>query len=206
MSENIVSLSSYRKTLDHVDKNPVNLAGSALQIYRRDNQVKSLVEKIKANGGWFIGAYGKRYELNENSIYGFDASEAWRDLAPLRAGSEEYIDANHQKVHFVVTAHYPLYGSTVYFNHVKKKGMYHCQVFVYQDSETVPTFQMSSWFEDFKSALSFLNGVVDKALEQVLSELKSKYNMSLIDFESTKDIHYRKYKKKNQHELSRKRS
>jgi len=206
MSENIVSLSSYKKARDSGEKESVRLTGSALQVYQREQQVKVLVEKAKANGGYIVGAYGKRFRLNEDSIYGFDASESWRDLAPFRAGSEAYIEANNQKVHFVVTAHYPLYGTTVYYNHLKKDGMYYCQAFVYQDGETVPTFHLTSWFEDFKRAISFLNGVVDKSLEQILAELKRKYNMSLIDFESTKDIHYRKYKKNNQHELARKRS
>lgn len=196
MNMNVVNFNNYKKakTLDSNEVAPP-LVGTALHEYTRDQYVKILVEKAKANGGYIIGANGDRLKIDENSDYGFEASEAWRDLAPLRAGSEAYNKANNQKAHFVVTAHYPLYGATIYYNYLKKDGMYYSQAFIYQDGETVPTFYFCSWFEEVKDAIALLNDVAEKVLKNILGELKKKYNMSIIDFESTKAIHYRKFKK-----------
>lgn len=195
MNTNVVSFAAFQKK-DAPAAPAARLTGLAAHRHTRGLQVQALVEKVKAAGeDHLVVALGQRLRLDESSDFGFHVSDRWRDLAHVRAGSDVHNKANGKQVNLVVTAHYPLLGVTVYYNYVKPNDMYYGEMFVYQDGEVVPSFQYSSWFEDFARGVSLANGVCDKVLEGVLGEQKKKYNMSLIDFKSTKDINFREYAK-----------
>lgn len=198
MSKNIVSLLDYKKAKApavnqaHAKKRLSNVEASEI---RRAAQVKALVEKAKAEGGYVIGVGGERISVNEASAYGFNFSDRWRSLAPRRPGSEEHNKIHKQKAHYVVTTHYPLIDSTVYSNYLKRNGMYYCQASIYQRDEVVPSFHFASWVEDIKEGVNLIDAVAEESLKRIVTELKRKYSMSLIDFDATKDIHYRSLKK-----------
>ena len=205
MSDNIVSLANFMKSPPaEVVAPPARLSSADRMERKRAIQIKALVEKANSNGGYITGVLGERFIPNGCPIFGFNTSDDWRKISPLREGSEAWLDAHNRKPNFAVTAHWPLLGVTAFYNYTKRDGMYKCEAFIYQHNEVVPTFYFSAWFEMLNDGIKLLSEVSDKAMESILQELKQKYNMALIDYNETKHIHSRSYVKRNGRTVTRK--
>ncbi len=192
----ILNIQNFHKEVLPSGETKMHIKGAAKVEQKRSKQVKALLEKILAAGDSFIiGFDGRRMPLDPNSGYGVEVDERWRELASLRPGSEAYNKSHGHQAHHIVTAHYPLLGITVYYNYLKQNGMFLCQSFLYLNQEIVPTFQQAGWYETLALAINTMNDVADLVISKTVIDMKIKFNMSMIDFETTKDIQYRSYLK-----------
>lgn len=192
----ILNIRNFHKEVLPTGETKVHVKGAAKVELDRAKQVKALIEKVLAAGDDFIiGFDGQRMPLDQNSGYAVELDERWRDLASMRPGSESYNKSHGHKVHHIVTAYYPLLGITVYYNYLKQNSMFLCQSFIYLNQEIVPMFQQAGWYESLALATNTVNDVADLVINKTVIDMKTKFNMSMIDFQSTKDIQYRSYLK-----------
>lgn len=195
MNTNIVDFTNYRassKPSVETSSRVAEKSAGALRLEQlRAKHVRELIAKVKQGDGMLTGPLGRRYKVNENSPFGFDFPEDWRDFASLREGSPEYLVAQGRSPVNSAQAHHPLLATTIYFSYVHAHGMVHCEAFIYQGSEVVPSFSFKLWADDMKKATSAANAAANTYLEVILADLKSKYNMGIITYLDAKNIQFR---------------